>query len=171
MANDITNVTKEILPDQRIDCVAYGCTSGTIAAGYESIKQKINLAKPDAKVTTPITSTIKALKKEDKIFGYDELKKTKSYSNPLVYFIRFHIYPNTKIDGINVSNKQVEIAKETSIKNSSYAGVIVFEPHPRKFFNKNSENFYLSDLKTKEFLLNKLGIECFVVLNFDKTIP
>ena len=63
MADDITDVTKDILPDQKVDCVAYGCTSGTIAAGYETIKSKINLAKPDAKVTTPITSTIKALKK------------------------------------------------------------------------------------------------------------
>ena len=63
MAEDITDVTKDILPDQKIDCVAYGCTSGTIAAGYDTIKSKINLAKPDAKVTTPITSTIKALKK------------------------------------------------------------------------------------------------------------
>ena len=63
MADDITDVTKDILPDQKIDCVAYGCTSGTIAAGYDTIKSKINLAKPDAKVTTPITSTIKALKK------------------------------------------------------------------------------------------------------------
>ena len=62
MADDITDVTKEILPDQKIDCVAYGCTSGTVAAGYDTIKSKINLAKPEAKVTTPITSTIKALK-------------------------------------------------------------------------------------------------------------
>ncbi len=63
MSNDITNVTKEILPDEKLDCVAYGCTSGTVAAGYSSIKKKINLAKPEAKVTTPITSAIKALKK------------------------------------------------------------------------------------------------------------
>jgi maleate isomerase len=62
MANDITNVTKEILPDQKLDCVAYGCTSGTVAVGYDFIKKKINLAKPGAKVTTPITSTLKALK-------------------------------------------------------------------------------------------------------------
>ena len=62
MADDITEVTKDILPDQKIDCVAYGCTSGTVAAGYDTIKSKINLAKPDAKVTTPITSTIKALR-------------------------------------------------------------------------------------------------------------
>jgi maleate isomerase len=62
MAEDITEVTKDILPDQKIDCIAYGCTSGTVAAGYDVIKEKVNLAKPKAKVTTPITSTIKALK-------------------------------------------------------------------------------------------------------------
>ena len=37
------------------------------------------------------------LKNEDKIFGQDELKKTKNYPNLLNYFIRFHIYPSTKI--------------------------------------------------------------------------
>ncbi len=63
MADDITDVTKEILPDQKLDCVAYGCTSGTIAAGYKSIYDKVNLAKPNTKVTTPITSAINALKK------------------------------------------------------------------------------------------------------------
>ena len=65
MAEDITNVTKEILPGQKLDCVAYGCTSGTVAAGYETIKSKVNLAKPDAKVTTPITSAIKAIRTLD----------------------------------------------------------------------------------------------------------
>ena len=62
MADDIIDVTKEILPEQKLDCVAYGCTSGTIAAGYKSIYEKINIAKPNTKVTTPITSTINALK-------------------------------------------------------------------------------------------------------------
>ena len=63
MADDITDVTTEILPDQKLDCIAYGCTSGTIAAGYSSVYEKVNLAKPNTKVTTPITSAIKALKK------------------------------------------------------------------------------------------------------------
>ena len=62
MADDIPEVTNNILPDQKLDCVAYGCTSGTIAAGYSSIFQKVNLAKPNTKVTTPITSAINALK-------------------------------------------------------------------------------------------------------------
>jgi maleate isomerase len=62
MADDIPKVTKDILPDQKLDCVAYGCTSGTIAAGYQSIFDRVNLAKPNTKVTTPITSAINALK-------------------------------------------------------------------------------------------------------------
>ncbi len=63
MSHKVTEVTKDILPQQKIDCVVYGCTSGTIAAGYESIKNKIKLAKPEAEVTTPSTAAIKALKK------------------------------------------------------------------------------------------------------------
>jgi len=63
MSQKVTEVTKDILPDQKIDCVAYACTSGTIAAGYNSIEQKIKVAKPEAKVTTPSTAALKALKK------------------------------------------------------------------------------------------------------------
>jgi len=63
MSQKVTEVTKDILPDEKIDCIAYGCTSGTIAAGYDSIKKKIKKAKPEAMVTTPSTASIKALKK------------------------------------------------------------------------------------------------------------
>ena len=100
MAEDITNVTNEILPGQKLDCVAYGCTSGTVAAGYETIKSKVNLAKPDAKVTTPITSAIKALRtlgiKKISIFTpytkmindsvVDYFKKENITVNSLTYF-------------------------------------------------------------------------------------
>ena len=41
--------------------------------------------------------SIKILKKEDKIFGLDELIKTKKNLKKVFYFIRFHIYPNLKI--------------------------------------------------------------------------
>ena len=63
MTNFITSVTENILPGEKIDCVVYGCTSGTIAAGYESIEKKVKAAKPMAEVTTPSTAAIKALKK------------------------------------------------------------------------------------------------------------
>lgn len=63
MSKNITRVTKNILPGEKVHCIAYACTSGTIAAGYESIENRIKKAKPLAKVTTPSTSSLKALKK------------------------------------------------------------------------------------------------------------
>jgi maleate isomerase len=100
IADDITDVTRDILPDQKIDCVAYGCTSGTIAAGYDVIEKNIKLAKPEAKVTTPITAAIKALNKlninkisiftpytkaiNDSVIGYFEKENIKV--NSLTYF-------------------------------------------------------------------------------------
>tara|TARA_B100000941_G_scaffold285128_1_gene256752 strand:+ start:3515 stop:4258 length:744 start_codon:yes stop_codon:yes gene_type:complete len=63
MSNNITEISDDILPNEKLDCVVYGCTSGTITSGYSSIKKKINLAKPDAKVTTPSTAAVNALKK------------------------------------------------------------------------------------------------------------
>ena len=53
MSEKVTEVTKDILPNEKIDCVAYGCTSGTIAAGFDAIQKKI----------TPSTASIKALKR------------------------------------------------------------------------------------------------------------
>ena len=63
MSEKVTDVTNDILPGEKIDCVVYACTSGTIAAGFKSIEDKIKKAKPEAEVTTPSTASIKALKK------------------------------------------------------------------------------------------------------------
>ena len=63
MSNKVTEVTKDILPDQDIDCVVYGCTSGTIAMGESLITSKVHKKKPEALITTPITAAIKAFKK------------------------------------------------------------------------------------------------------------
>jgi len=43
------------------------------------------------------TRSVQISKKEDKIFGFDELKKTKKNSSILNYFVRFHVYPGTKV--------------------------------------------------------------------------
>ena len=96
MAEDITEVTQDILPDQKIDCVAYGCTSGTVAAGYNVIKEMVNLAKPEAKVTTPITSAIKALK----VLGVNKISiftpYTKTINDSVVnYFKKENIIINS----------------------------------------------------------------------------
>ena len=62
MYDQIKPVAEKILPGQKIETVAYGCTSGTIAIGEDKVKAKVQLAKPNCYVTTPITSAIKAFK-------------------------------------------------------------------------------------------------------------
>ena len=101
MSNKVTEVTKDILPDQDIDCVVYGCTSGTIAAGYKSIEKKVKAAKPKAKLTTPSSAAIKALKK----FNVKKLAIFTPYSKKLNdevinFFLgeKFDIISNTYLD-------------------------------------------------------------------------
>jgi maleate isomerase len=65
MRDQISGITEKILPGEKINTVAYGCTSGTIAIGEDSIKEKIQIAKPECYVTTPITAAVKAFKLMD----------------------------------------------------------------------------------------------------------
>ena len=49
-----------LLPDVRLDVIAYSCTSGTIAMGYEEVKYQINAGRENIPVVTPITAAIEA---------------------------------------------------------------------------------------------------------------
>ena len=101
MSDKVTDVTKNILPDENIDCVVYGCTSGTIAVGYDTIEKKVKKAKPKAKITTPSTAAIKALKRLNikKIAIFTPYIK-KLNDEILDYFSRqgFDVITNTYLD-------------------------------------------------------------------------
>ena len=48
-----------LIPGQRLDAIAYSCTSGTVALGYERVASEIRAAgRPGIPVVTPITSAI-----------------------------------------------------------------------------------------------------------------
>ena len=81
------------------------------------------------------------------------------------------IFALGNFDGIHLGHKEIiENVKKLAKKNKSYAGVIVFEPHPRKFFMKDKNNFYLSDIKTKKYLLESLGLDSCIVLEFNEKL-
>ena len=49
MREDLASVTKKILPDEKLNTIAYGCTSGTIAIGEDKLlisKIRILLSSP-----------------------------------------------------------------------------------------------------------------------------
>ncbi len=62
MIDYINETANQILPNQKLDVIAYGCTSGTIEIGEERIKTEIHKSKPEVLITTPITAAIKAFK-------------------------------------------------------------------------------------------------------------
>jgi len=63
MRDILPSITKNILPGESIDTIAYGCTSGTIAIGDKVIEKKICEIKNNCYVTTPITAALKAFEK------------------------------------------------------------------------------------------------------------
>ena len=52
-----------ILPGQRLDVIAYACTSGTVVVGEEGIGRRIAAARPGLPWTTPITGAVAGFRK------------------------------------------------------------------------------------------------------------
>ncbi|MBX2837795.1 MAG: aspartate/glutamate racemase family protein [Gammaproteobacteria bacterium] len=61
MAPRVTEAVSLIIPDGRLDAVAYSCTSGTVVIGYDSIVDSVHAARPDIPVATPITAGVAGL--------------------------------------------------------------------------------------------------------------
>ena len=72
-------------------------------------------------------------------------------------------------DGVHLGHKEI-ISKAISIgkKNNIPSGVLIFQPHPRKFFRPKDKNFIISDLKTRSYLLENCGLDFLGILDFDK---
>ena len=61
MATHITAAAALLVPDGRLDVIAYACTSGTVVMGYDEICARIHAARPGVSVVTPITASLAAL--------------------------------------------------------------------------------------------------------------
>ena len=61
MAPHITTATSLLVPQGRLDAVAYSCTSGTVVMGFDKIQALIHAARPNVPCVTPITSSLQAL--------------------------------------------------------------------------------------------------------------
>ena len=56
----LSNAASLLLPDVKLDVIAYSCTSGTIAMGYEEVERQIIKGRKNVPVVTPITAAIAA---------------------------------------------------------------------------------------------------------------
>lgn len=58
----IGTATEVILPGAKLNVVAYGCTSASMAIGEEKVFEKIRTARPGVECTTPITAAFAAFR-------------------------------------------------------------------------------------------------------------
>ncbi len=63
MAPRITDSVSLILPDGRLDSVAYSCTSGSVVIGHEAVAASIHAIRPGIPVATPITAGLAAMER------------------------------------------------------------------------------------------------------------
>jgi maleate isomerase len=62
MESRIPAALQLILPGERLDVVAYGCTSATTVLGEDVVQRRICEVQPEARVTTPITAAFAAFR-------------------------------------------------------------------------------------------------------------
>lgn len=57
----LTEAASLILPDSRLDVIAYSCTSGTVVVGHEAIVDYVQAARPGIACVTPIKAALAGL--------------------------------------------------------------------------------------------------------------
>ena len=78
------------------------------------------------------------------------------------------VYALGNFDGVHLGHKEIisnviEISRSKNIP----SGVLIFDPHPRNFFNSKLDDFILSDINTRSYLLEKTELDFLGILKFD----
>ena len=78
------------------------------------------------------------------------------------------VYALGNFDGVHLGHKEI-ISKVIDISKSKNipSGVLIFDPHPRNYFNSNLDDFILSDINTRSYLLEKTKLDFLGILKFD----
>jgi maleate isomerase len=88
MAPRVTDAVSLIIPQGRLDAVAYSCTSGTVVIGYDAIEASVHAVRPGIPVATPITAGLAALES----FGSQRIAVLTPYvddvNGPIVRYIQ-----------------------------------------------------------------------------------
>ena len=65
MEQHLTEASKLITPDEHLDVIAYGCTSGSMAIGPEVVAERIHAARPEVACANPVSASLKGLRALD----------------------------------------------------------------------------------------------------------
>ena len=60
---DIAEAVEDLMPDERLDAIAFGCTSATMANGAEAVRDAVHAKRPGIAVTDPISAALAGLER------------------------------------------------------------------------------------------------------------
>ena len=115
MSDYLPNIAKNILPDQELNTVAYGCTSGTVAMGESVIANQIKKSKPNTYVTTPITAALKAFTK----LNIKKISILTPYPKPVNETV-FNYFLKNNIEVLNFSSFNLNYDSEIAMVKPSH---------------------------------------------------
>ena len=95
---------------------------------------------------------------------FKDLKKTHGFTKDSILIIG-------NLDGVHKGHQSIiKSAKKIANNQKSKIGVLLFDPHPRKFFNKHSPNFLLTQINERIKILGTYGIDYVMIIKFNKKI-
>ena len=104
MAPHITTAAALLVPEGRLDVIAYSCTSGTAVMGFEKVRSLIQAARPGIACTTPITASLEALSR----FGANRIAVLTPYIDEVNSDIARYLEANGKTISAFTSFKFVD---------------------------------------------------------------
>ena len=96
MGPQLAEAAEKILPDVELGAIAYGCTSGTVAIGYDEVKKQIQAGKAGVSVVTPISAGVHAFHK----LGVRQISLLTPYTDSVNQAMRVYL----EDEGIRVIN-------------------------------------------------------------------
>jgi riboflavin kinase/FMN adenylyltransferase len=92
---------------------------------------------------------------------YNNLNLKKNHKRSIILIGNF--------DGLHSGHQKLfSLAQEYKKKYSIKIGVLTFEPMPKMFFNKNLDNFRISNLQQKIDNLKNLNVDFLIIKKFDR---
>jgi maleate isomerase len=61
LRDTIADATAALVPEGRLDVVAFGCTSGAMALGPETVRATLTRGRPALRVTDPVSAALRGL--------------------------------------------------------------------------------------------------------------
>ncbi|MBQ4875050.1 MAG: bifunctional riboflavin kinase/FAD synthetase [Rickettsiaceae bacterium H1] len=72
-------------------------------------------------------------------------------------------------DGVHLGHQQIiDQVKKSAKENNCKSAILTFNPHPKNFFNPNTNGFYLTEPEQKASIIKQTGINLLYVITFSK---